>query len=47
MVVKLKRGNGNKKDSGRTNGRSDDKHKEVKYVYPASRRVIFLSLIHI
>ena len=43
MVVKLKRGNGNKKASGRTNGRSDGKRKEIKYVYPASRRVIFLA----
>ena len=42
MVVKLKHGNGNKKDSGRTNGQSDGKRKPVKYVYPASRRVIFL-----
>ena len=42
MVVKLKRGNGNKKDSGRTNGRSDGKRKPVKYVYLASKKAVFL-----
>ena len=41
-VVKTKRGNRNKKDNGRSNGRSDDGRREVKYVYLASKKAVFL-----
>lgn len=38
-VVKIKRGNGNKKANG---VKQDDKRKEIKYVYLASKKAVFL-----
>ena len=42
MVVKIKRGKGDKKDIGRTDGRTDDRRREVKYVYLASKKAVYL-----